>query len=138
MNTIQVTVEVKKDIKTVWNCWVEPSHITQWAFASDTWEAPYAENDVRSGGRFLTRMSAKDGSTSFDFSGTYTNVTPLQKIEYTMDDGRTASITFEVVGEDTTKIIETFEMEDLNSEELQRNGWQAILDNFKKHTEKEV
>ncbi len=134
MNTITVTTVIQSDLATVWDCWVNPSHITQWAFASDTWECPHAENDVREGGRFLTRMQAKDGSTGFDFTGVYTTVIPLEKIEYTIEGGRLVSVAFSQT-EAGVMVMETFEMENENSREVQRDGWQAILDNFKKHTE---
>ncbi len=132
--TITVETLVSAPVEKVWEFWNEPKHIMNWAFASDDWEAPYADNDVRVGGTFKTTMAAKDGSTSFDFGGIYTVVDQLERIEYTMDDGRTVSVLFQKMG-DTTKVTETFEMEDENSEELQRSGWQAILENFRKYTE---
>ncbi len=121
----QITVEAIVDapVEKVWEAWTDPVHIVQWAFASDDWEAPYADNDVRI-----------DGTLSFDFTGKYTMVIQCDRLEYTMDDGRTCSIHFERVG-DTTKITQTFDMEHENSEELQREGWQTILNNFKKYTE---
>ncbi len=137
MQKIKVETIIKGDIEKVWKFWNEPEHITKWAFASDDWECPYAENDLKEGGRFLTRMSAKDGSSSFDFTGTYTKVVPFEKIEYIMDgaDARAGVITFEKVGEDAVKIIEEFDPENENPEEMQRTGWQAILVNFQKHIE---
>lgn len=116
-------------------------HITQWAFASDDWEAPNATNDLTVGGKFSTTMAAKDKSVSFDFSGTYTNFVPNEFIEYLMsndpidESARKVSILFSSPSEDTTKIVETFDPETENPEEMQRTGWQAILDNFKKHVE---
>lgn len=132
----QITVEAIVDapVEKVWEAWTDPLHIVQWAFASDDWEAPYADNDVRVDGTFKTTMAAKDGSTSFDFTGKYTMVIQCDRLEYTMDDGRTVSIHFERMG-DSTKITEMFDMEHENSEELQREGWQTILNNFKKYTE---
>jgi uncharacterized protein YndB with AHSA1/START domain len=135
MKKIQIEATVRGDTDKVWQYWTEPQHITKWAFASDDWEAPHAENDVLTGGKFLTRMSAKDGFSSFDFTGIYSEVIPKEKIAYAMDDGRTVTIAFEKVGEDAVKIVEEFEMESENTEELQREGWQAILNNFKKHAE---
>ncbi len=135
MKKIKVETIVKNDIGKVWKFWNDPAHITQWAFASDDWECPHASNDLREGGKFLTRMRAKDGSASFDFTGTYTHVIPNKKIEYQTDDGRAVSVTFEQAGGDGVKIIEEFEMENINSEEMQRGGWQAILNNFKKYVE---
>jgi len=108
----------------------------QWAFASDEWKCPYAENDLRVGSKFLTRMSAKDGSSSFDFIGTYTEIVPLSHIAYLLDDGRTADIIFEKISDTEIKITEKFDPEHENSEEMQRLGWQAILNNFKKAVER--
>lgn len=135
MNTITIETVVDTSIEKVWEMWTSPDHITGWAFASNDWTCPRAENDIRKNGRFLTRMEAKDGSTGFDFAGTYTEVTLFSSISYTMDDERTASIIFEKINDNETKVTETFEMEVENSEELQRGGWQSILDNFKKYTE---
>lgn len=131
-----ITVEtvVNAPIEKVWSSWTEPKHITKWNQASDDWHSPYAENDVRTGGKFKTTMAAKDGSMSFDFEGTYTNVRLLNLIEYTMADGRKATILFSQNG-NQTKVVETFEAESENPIELQRTGWQAILDSFKKYTE---
>jgi uncharacterized protein YndB with AHSA1/START domain len=135
MNKIKIEATVNESIDKVWEYWTKPEHITKWAFASDDWECPHAENDLREGGKFLTRMAARDGSSAFDFTGTYTKIIPHEKIEYTMDDGRTVTIDFEKADGEGVKVIEEFEMESENSEELQRTGWQAILDNFKSHTE---
>ncbi len=134
MKKIQVETMVTASIEKVWDYWNAPEHITKWAFASEEWECPYAENDLKEGGTFLTRMAAKDGSASFDLVGTYTKVVPHTTIEYTMLGGRTVSILFTET-ENGVKVTEEFEMENQNSEEMQRSGWQAILENFKKHTE---
>jgi uncharacterized protein YndB with AHSA1/START domain len=132
MITIETTVNAP--IEKVWKMWNAPEHITKWATGSPDWHTPYAENDLRAGGKFLSRMSAKDGSASFDFIGTYDEVQKHKTIAYTMEDGRTAKITFAVAGK-SVKIVETFEAETENTLELQKNGWQMILDNFKKHVE---
>jgi uncharacterized protein YndB with AHSA1/START domain len=131
---ITVETTVPAPIEKVWQCWTEPEHITGWAFADDSWHAPSATNDVRVDGRFNTRMEAKDGSAGFDFSGTYTEVTPLSHMTYTMDgaDARKVSVDFISEG-DSTKIVETFEAENENPIEMQRGGWQSILENFAKH-----
>jgi uncharacterized protein YndB with AHSA1/START domain len=131
-----VTVEavVNAPVATVWAAWNEPKHITNWAFASDDWHAPFAENDLRKDGTFKTTMAAKDGSFSFDFGGAYTNVEANKLIEYTINDGRNVKISFASAG-NGTKVTETFETESAHSVEMQRGGWQAILDNFKKYTE---
>ena len=121
-------------VEKVWAAWTEPQHITNWAFASDDWHAPHAENDLRVDGRFSTTMAAKDGSFSFDFGGVYTEVKPLESIKYTMDDGRVSDITFTQQG-NATYIVQNFEAETENPVELQQGGWQAILNNFKKYAE---
>jgi uncharacterized protein YndB with AHSA1/START domain len=118
----------------VWECWNKPEHITGWAFASDDWEAPAAENDLRVGGRFKTTMAAKDKSSSFDFGGAYTDIKEHRLIEYDMDDGRHVKVEF-VQSSNGVEIKETFEPENTFPENVQRSGWQAILDNFKKYAE---
>ncbi len=132
--TITIETTVNAPIEKVWTMWNGPEHITKWATGSPDWHTPYAENDLRVGGKFLSRMSAKDGSASFDFVGTYDEVQLHKTIAYTMEDGRTAKITFTNAGK-SVKIVETFEAETENTPELQRAGWQTILDNFKKHVE---
>lgn len=132
--TITVEATIKAPIEKVWKYWSEPKHITQWCQASDDWHAPHAENDLRTDGKFKTTMAAKDGSFSFDFEGIYTNVQPNKAIEYAMSDGREVRILFAANGNETT-VTETFDPEDTNPLEMQRGGWQAILDNFKKYTE---
>lgn len=131
-----VTVEtiVKSPVDKVWKYWSEPKHITKWCQASDDWHAPHAKNDLRDGGEFKTTMAAKDGSFSFDFGGKYDKVIPHQSIAYTIADGRTVKIIFSGNGNETI-VTETFEAETQNPIEMQRGGWQAILDNFKKYTE---
>jgi uncharacterized protein YndB with AHSA1/START domain len=138
-NKTTITVEntVKAPVEKVWKCWMEPEHIKKWNYASDDWHTPYAENDVRVGGKFVARMEAKDGSFGFDFEGIYDDLKVGKYIEYTIGDGRKVKITFTGNGKET-KVVETFEAETENSIELQRGGWQAILDNFKKYTEMSV
>lgn len=132
----QITVEssISAPAEKVWRYFTEPEHITQWNAPSDDWHCPRAENDLREGGRFISRMEAKDGSAGFDFSGTYDEVVPQEKIAYTMDDSRKAVVTFTQEG-DATKVHVVFGAENENPVEMQRAGWQAILDNFKKHVE---
>ena len=132
----KITVEatVNAPVEKVWKSWNEPEHIKNWCAASQDWHAPKAENDLRTGGTFSTRMEAKDGSFGFDFGGIYDNVKQNELIEYTMGDGRKVYVTFSPSG-DQTKIVETFDAEAMNSVEMQKGGWQAILDNFKKYTE---
>jgi len=131
---ITVETTVKAPIEKAWAAWGEPKHIMQWCHASDDWHAPYAENDLRTGGKFKTTMAAKDGSFSFDFGGVYDNVEKHKLIEYKIEDGRQVKITFSSNGNET-KVVETFDPESENPVEMQRAGWQAILDNFKKHAE---
>ena len=135
-NRTQITVEntVKAPVEKVWQYWTAPEHITKWCNASDDWHTPVAQNDVRVGGKFLSRMEAKDGTMGFDFGGVYDEVKQNERIAYTMGDGRRVSVDFTSNGNET-RVSETFEAEDTNSIEMQRGGWQAILDNFKKHVE---
>ena len=130
--TVQATINAP--IKKVWQYWTTPEHITQWYNASDDWHAPRAENDVQVGGKFMTRMEAKDGSFGFDFNGIYDEVITNELISYTIEGGRKVSIVFDGNGNETT-VTETFETENENPVEMQRGGWQAILDNFKKYVE---
>lgn len=131
-----ITVEstVKAPLEKVWKYWNEPEHITKWAHAMDSWHVPHAENDLKPNGKFKTTMAAKDGSVSFDFEGVYTKVDLNKRIEYTIADGRQVKVSFDSNGNET-KVTETFDAENTHSIEQQRSGWQAILDNFKKHTE---
>jgi len=131
---ITVSNTVNAPVEKVWQYWTGPEHIIKWNNASNDWHTPMAENDLRVGGKFLSRMEAKDGTMGFDFWGIYDEVITNELIAYTMGDGRKASVVFEANGNET-KINTTFEAETENSIELQRDGWQAILDNFKKYTE---
>ena len=137
METItKITVEstINAPVEKVWQYWNEPQHITKWCQANDDWHAPYADNDLQKGGSFKTTMAAKDGSFQFDFGGVYDEVDMYKLIEYTMGDGRKVKITFTSNG-DTTHVVETFDAESTNSAELQEQGWQAILNNFRNYTE---
>ena len=131
---ITVATTVNAPVAKVWEFWTNPKHITNWNNASDDWHTPRAENDLRVGGKFLSRMEAKDGSMGFDFNGVYDEVKTNELIAYTIEDGRKVKINLEDLGNETN-ITETFEAENENSVELQRGGWQSILDNFKKYTE---
>jgi len=131
---ITVQTVVKAPVQKVWACWTDPKHITQWCSASDDWHAPSAENDARTNGKFKTRMEAKDGSMGFDFEGVYSNVIENKRIEYDMADGRQVKIEFTPHGNET-RVMESFDPESQNSEDMQRQGWQAILNNFKNYTE---
>lgn len=131
---ITVETKIKAPIEKAWRLWTDPNHIIRWNQASDDWHTTYAENDLKPGGRFLSRMESKDGVHGFDMTGQYTTVENNQRIEYTMDDDRKVEITFDSDG-DHTIVKETFEADSSHSAELQQAGWQAIMDNFKKHVE---
>jgi uncharacterized protein YndB with AHSA1/START domain len=136
MPEMKITVEtvVETDLNGVWAAWNNPEDIKQWNAASDDWHTPQASVDLREGGRFSSRMEAKDGSEGFEFEGTYTRIVPGKLIEYRMSDGREVKVEFtERAGGVLVK--ETFDAETENPPELQRQGWQAILDNFAKHVE---
>jgi len=133
-STITIQTVVNAPVEKVWAYWSEPQHITKWNAASDDWHTPFAENDLRPGGRFSSRMEARDGSFGFDFGGVYDAVEEHQYIEYTLGDGRKVKVRFSEESNSTT-VVESFEAESTNPEEMQRAGWQSILDNFKKYTE---
>ncbi|MEZ5345173.1 MAG: SRPBCC family protein [Pyrinomonadaceae bacterium] len=130
--TIETIVDAQMD--KVWETWTGADHIKKWNSPSDDWHTTAAENDLRTGGKFSFRMEAKDGSFGFDFGGTYTTVGKNERIDYTLDDNRKVSVIFEP-SDAGIKITETFEPEDQNPLEMQKSGWQAILDNFKKYAE---
>lgn len=131
---ITIKATVSTDSKKAWNYYTLPVHITQWNFASDTWHCPAASNDLKVGGKYVARMEAKDGSFGFDFEAVYNEIIENKKIAYTMADGRRATVDFHPYN-NQTEITVTFEAEDQNQVEMQREGWQAILNNFKSYTE---
>ena len=132
----KITVEtiVEAPIDKVWDYWTRPEHITQWNSASEEWHTPHAENDLREGGKFSSRMEAKDGSQGFDFGGVYDKVEKNKLLEYTLQDNRKVSVSFLKNG-DKTHITESFEAEGTHPIDMQKTGWQNILSNFKKYTE---
>jgi uncharacterized protein YndB with AHSA1/START domain len=132
--TITVGTTVNAPTEKVWDFFNAPEHIVKWGAASPDWHTVRAENDLQVGGKFNYRMEAKDGSFGFDFSGAYEEVEANKLIAYTMDDTRKVKITFTTEGSATT-LKETFEAETENPVEMQKAGWQAILDNFKQYTE---
>jgi uncharacterized protein YndB with AHSA1/START domain len=138
MKKIKIETTIKAPAEKIWEYWNGAEHIPHWAFASSEWGAEPVSNDLKEGGRFVTKMFAKDGSSSFDFSGVYTKVSPYSELDYTLDDGRTVTVDFEQATDDEVRIVQEFEMEDQNTEEMQRAGWQAYLDNFKKYVESQV
>ena len=133
---VNITIKtiVKAPIERVWAAWNDPGAIEQWNAASPDWHTPRARVDLREGGSFSSRMEARDGSAGFDFEGTYTRIDPPHLIEYAMSDGRQVRVEFLASGDSVT-VRETFDAEDVHSAEQQRQGWQAILDNFARHVE---
>ncbi|WP_214692609.1 MULTISPECIES: SRPBCC family protein [unclassified Exiguobacterium] len=131
-NVVTISALVDALIDTVWKLWTDPDHIKQWNHASDDWHTTEAENDLRIGGKFRSRMEAKDQSMGFDFEGVYEEVKVNELIQYRLDDERRVRISFASEG-DQTKIVEVFDAESMNSVEMQRQGWQAILDNFTRY-----
>ena len=135
-NKTKITVEciVNSTIENVWDCWTTPTDIEQWNHASPDWHTPKAINDLSVGGTYIFTMAAKDGSMSFDLEGTYTDISKPKSIKSTLADGRTVSVDFIALG-DKVEVVETFEAESQNPIDLQRQGWQNILDSFKKYVE---
>ncbi|UHQ21467.1 SRPBCC family protein [Lysobacter sp. 5GHs7-4] len=133
---MKITIEtlVRADLDQVWTAWNTPEDIKQWNTASDDWHTTHSAVDLREGGKFVSRMEAKDGSFGFDFEGVYTRVVPQQAIEYRMGDGREVQSQF-VQRADGVLVTSTFDAESENPAEMQRAGWQAILDNFGRYVE---
>jgi uncharacterized protein YndB with AHSA1/START domain len=133
---MKITVEtfVKSEIESVWQAWNTPEDIMQWNAASEDWHTTSSSADLREGGKFTSRMEAKDGSMGFDFEGVYTKVVEHRLLEYTLGDERLVRVEF-IEEDGGVKVIETFEAETTNSPEMQREGWQAILDNFARYVE---
>ena len=134
MESIVVEVLVSQELDKVWEAWTQPEHIRKWNFASDDWHCPAAINDLKANGALKWRMESKDGSVGFDFKGIYQEVRHQKFICYHIDDGRKVEISFSE-SNGKVKVSEHFEPENQNSLELQKQGWQAILENFKKHAE---
>ena len=136
MTPQKITIEalIAAEPRRVWECWTRPEHITGWNFAIDTWQCPRASNELRVGGKYSARMEAKDGSFGFDFEAIYDEIVDQKKLTYTMTDGRKATTQFERMG-DQTQVTTTFDAESQNPVEMQREGWQSILNNFKRYVE---
>ena len=132
---ITITALVDAPVEKVWRYWTEPKHITQWNFASDDWCCPRATNDLRVGGTYTARMEARDGSFGFDFGGVWSDVTEGKSLGLKMGDGRSARTTFTREGTGT-RVTTVFDAEGSNPLEMQRDGWQAILNNFKRYVER--
>ena len=131
---ITVTTNINLPVKKVWELWTDPKHIVRWNFATSTWHTPRAENDLKAGGKFNYRMEAKDGSVGFDFSGSHTGILLHKYILTRLDDGRSMKVFF-TEEDNITKISEIFEAESTNPPEMQKQGWQSILDNFRNYAE---
>lgn len=136
MEKITINASIDQDLNQVWGYWTQPRHITQWNFANDDWCCPKAENDMVVGGKYMARMEAKDGSFGFDFEAVYDEIATNEKITYTMTDGRQATTTFELK-DGKTVVTTVFDPEAENSIDMQKQGWQAILNNFKAYAEKQ-
>lgn len=132
---MKITIEtvIKAPLARVWAAWNDPEDIKQWNAASDDWHTTSSRVDLREGGTFSSRMEAKDGSMGFDFAGTYTRVVPQQAIEYRMGDREVQVAFTEEAG--GVRVVETFDAENQHAADMQRRGWQAILDNFRRHVE---
>ncbi len=135
MEPLIVTATINSPIEKVWDYFTSPDCIVDWNFAHESWECPSAENNLEIGGEFFYKMAAKDQSVSFVFHGTYTKIIPLHKIEYHIEDGRKVEVIFNKIDENTTEIFERFEPEHINPLEMQEQGWQSILNEFKKFCE---
>jgi uncharacterized protein YndB with AHSA1/START domain len=133
---VKITIEttVAKDLETVWKTWTTPEHINHWNFASEDWHNPRSQIDLQVGGQFVYRMEAKDGSFGFDFGGTFLQVEALKSIVFAMEDQRQVEIQFETT-ENGIRVRESFDAEDENSAEMQKQSWQAILNRFRDYTE---
>ena len=136
MNFEKITIETTIDASPskVWEYYTQPDHITKWNFADPSWCCPSASNDLRVGGKYSARMEAKDGSFGFDFEASYDEVKDQEKLAYTMPDNRTVTVTFDAEN-GKTKVTTLFDAESQNSQQMQKNGWQAILNNFKAYVE---
>jgi uncharacterized protein YndB with AHSA1/START domain len=133
---MKITIEttVAAPIEAVWRAWTTPADIERWNAASDDWHTTAASVDLRVGGTFTSRMEARDGSAGFDFEGTYTKVAPPTSIEYVLEDGRVVVVEF-AEEDGLVRVTETFDAESTHTAEQQREGWQAILDNFARYVE---
>lgn len=131
---IQIEALIDADLRKVWAYYTQPEHITGWNFASPDWECPSASNDLRVGGKYSARMQAKDKSFGFDFEATYNQLIPEQSFTYTMPDDRVVEVKFEKEV-NFTRVIISFDAENVHPIEMQKEGWQSILNNFKAYTE---
>lgn len=135
MENIKIEITILASMDLVWECFTDRDHIEEWYFASEDWHCPNAENNFEVGGKFNYRMEAKDESFGFNFSGVFDEIIPNKLIKYHLDDGRKVAVNFESEEENTVKLIQVFQPDQENPVDLQRNGWFAILNNFKKYVE---
>lgn len=131
---ISVEATVDASLEKVWDYWTAPAHIVNWNAASPDWHTPKASNDLKVGGELFCRMEARDGSFGFDLKGTYTVVEPLKQLNYVFEDDRKVGVAFSAI-DGKTKVVQHFEAENQNPVEMQKAGWQAIIDSFKNYTE---
>lgn len=135
MKQVTIHSEINKPISQVWDFFNNPEHIVNWNFAHESWKCPTASNDLKVGGKLEVRMQAKDGSFGFDLVGIYDEVRENELIKYHFEDNRNIEVIFEELSDNKTKVTENFDPENQNPVDFQRDGWQAILDNFKKYSE---
>lgn len=134
MNQIIITTNIGANIKDVWNYYTTPEHITKWNFADPSWHCPSVSNDMKVGGKYVARMEAKDGSFGFDFETTYDEIIDGERFTYSMVNGRQVTVDFKKNGNQTAVTV-SFDPETENPLDMQKRGWQAILDNFKNYAE---
>ena len=132
MEPLIVNATINSPIEKVWDFFTKAEHIVHWNFAHESWHCPRAENNPVVGGAYFSRMEAKDGSFGFDFKAVYDEVIPNEKLVYTLEDGRKVTTSFEKTG-NNTNVTTVFEAENQNPVDLQKAGWQAILNNFKSY-----
>ena len=137
MAFITIETTISAPIAHVWEKWTSPEHVQNWNFASPDWHCPSAKSDLQAGGEFHYEMAARDGSMSFDFWGTFQRIEEQKSLEIVIGDGRKMQVTFDTT-EAGTKVTEQFEPENQNPEEMQKAGWQMILDNFKNYVESAI
>ena len=138
MGKLTISTEINKPVDQVWEAYNDPKDIVNWNFAHESWSCPSSENDLKVGGTFKNRMEAKDGSFGFDFEGVYDDVKPLEFIKYHMQDGREVETNFKALDLNKTAILIDFDPETQNPEEMQLQGWQAILNSFKNYMEAKI
>jgi uncharacterized protein YndB with AHSA1/START domain len=134
MEKITITAHLKASKNQAWDAYTNPAHITQWNFADPSWHCPYAENDLRVGGKYLAKMAAKDGSFSFDFEAVYSSLDMGNSFQFGMAE-RQVIVSFEEISANETLVTVSFDPETENPIDMQRDGWQAILNNYKAYTE---